>query len=201
MQNELGVTAITTGELARRLAGSYDLFASRNPWNSTNFVVVHDGFTLNDLYSCNWPNNSQPWPYGPSDGGSATNYNWDQGGAAASERAAARVGFAVLMLSAGTPLMMGGDEYLRTLRYNNNAYNVDSVGNWLSYTWTGDQSNFNSFVKGMIAFRKAHGALRPLNFYSTSQLLWWTPAGMSADTSYFTNSGNHIAAIMRSPIN
>jgi isoamylase len=34
-------------------------------------MAVHDGFTLNDLYSCNGPNNNQPWPYGPSDGGNA----------------------------------------------------------------------------------------------------------------------------------
>jgi hypothetical protein len=92
-----------------RFAGSSDLFGSRKSWNSTNFMVVHDGFTLNTT------NNNQPWPYGPSDGGSSKNYSWDQGGAAADRRAAARVGFALLMLSAGTPLMTGGDEYLRSL--------------------------------------------------------------------------------------
>jgi isoamylase len=193
-QNDLGVTTITTGLLTKRLAGSQDLFTNRNPWNSTNFLVVHDGFTLNDLYSCNGPNNSQPWPYGPSDGGSATNYSWDQGGAASDQRSAARVGFALLILSAGTPLMMGGDEYLRSLRCNNNAYNVDSVANWLNYSWNTDQSNFNNFARGMIAFRKAHAALRPLNFYSSAQLLWWTPAGTSADTNYFNNGSNHAIA-------
>ena len=54
-QNDLGVNTITTGQLATRFAGSSDLFGSRNPWNSTNFMVVHDGFTLSDLYSCNEP--------------------------------------------------------------------------------------------------------------------------------------------------
>ena len=52
------------------------------------------------------------------------------------------LGFALLMLSAGTPLMTGGDEYLRSLQCNNNPYNVDSVANWLNYKWTGDQTNF-----------------------------------------------------------
>ena len=193
-QNDLGVNTITTGQLATRFAGSSDLFGSRNPWNSTNFVVVHDGFTLSDLYSCNEPNNNQAWPYGPSDGGNPTNYSWDQGSGTADQRAAARVGFALLMLSAGTPLMMGGDEYLRSLHCNNNAYNVDSVGNWLNYSWTSDQSNFNAFVRGMIAFRKAHTALRPLNFYSSAQLAWWTPAGTTPDASYFNNGTNHAIA-------
>jgi glycogen operon protein len=99
-----------------------------------------------------------------------------------------------MMLSAGTPLMTGGDEYLRSLNCNNNAYNVDSVANWLNYTWTPDQSNFNTFVKGMIAFRKAHAALRPLNFYSSAQLAWWTPAGTTPDATYFNSGSNHAIA-------
>ena len=190
-QNDLGIATITTGQLAARLAGSSDLFGSRNPWNSTNLIVVHDGFTLDDLYSCNGPNNNQAWPYGPSDGGSSANYSWDQNGAAAAQRAAARVGFALLMLSAGTPLMTGGDEYLRSLRCNNNPYNDDSTANWLNYSWTSDQSNFNAFVQGMIAFRKAHAALRPLSFYSSAQLAWWTPAGYSSlYVAYNAWSGN-----------
>lgn len=193
-QNELGVTAVTTGQVATRIAGSSDLFGSRAPWNSTNFVVVHDGFTLDDVYSCDGPNNNQPWPYGPSDGGNSTNHSWDQGGSAADQRSAARVGFALLMLSAGTPLMMGGDEYLRSLHCNNNPYNVDSIANWLSYTWTSDQTNFNAFVCGMIAFRKAHAALRPANFYSTAQLSWWTPAGTTPDPNYFNDGSNHAIA-------
>ena len=192
-QNDLGVSTITTGQLATRFAGSSDLFGSRNPWNSTNFMVVHDGFTLNDLYSCNSPNNTQAWPYGPSNGGSTTNYSWDQG-TAADERAAERVGFAFMMLSAGTPLMTGGDEYLRSLRCNNNAYNVDSIANWLNYSWSSDQSNFKAFVQAMIAFRKAHAALRPLTFYSTAQLSWWTPAGTTADATYFNSGSNHAIA-------
>jgi isoamylase len=193
-QNDLGVASVSTGQLATRFSGSSDLFGSRNPWNSTNFMVVHDGFTLKDLYGCNGPNNNQPWPYGPSDGGSATNYSWDQGGAAAGQRAAARVGFAFMMLSAGTPLMTGGDEYLRSLQCNNNAYDVDSVADWLNYNWTSEQNYFNAFVRGMIAFRKAHAALRPVNFYSSAQLAWWTPAGTTPDAGYFNNGNNHAIA-------
>jgi len=193
-QNDLGVATVTTGSLATRFAGSSDLFGSRSPWNSINLMVVHDGFTLKDLYSCNGANNTQSWPYGPSDGGNQTNYSWDQGGAAADQRAAARVGFAFLMLNAGTPLMTGGDEYLRSLQCNNNPYNVDSIANWLNYSWTVDQSNFNAFAQGLIAFRKAHAALRPANFYSSAQLAWWTPSGAAADWTYFTNGTNHAIA-------
>ncbi|MGH1551416.1 hypothetical protein ACRAWF_02105 [Streptomyces sp. L7] len=43
------------GEVASRLGGSADLFAAQGelPTNSINFITCHDGFTLNDLVSCN----------------------------------------------------------------------------------------------------------------------------------------------------
>ncbi len=99
------------------------------------------------------------------------------------------------MLSAGTPLMTGGDEYLRSLNCNNNAYNVDSVANWLNYTWSSEQISFNAFVHGMLAFRKAHVALRPLAFLLQRAVeAWWTPAGTTPDAAYFNNGSNHAIA-------
>ena len=203
-QNEMGVVAITPSQLATRFAGSSDLYQNngRSPWNSVNFMVAHDGFTLKDLYSCNGSNNNQSWPYGPSDGGSTNNNSWDQGGAAADQRAAARVGLAFMMLNAGTPMITGGDEYLRSLNCNNNAYNVDSIANWLNYSWTSDQSNYNAYAKGLIAFRKAHPALRPVTWYSSAdnngngmaQMAWYTPAGTTPDSNYWGNSSNHDLA-------
>ena len=95
-QNKLGVGAVTPGTLATRFAGSSDLYGDdgRKPWNSVNFMVAHDGFTLNDLYVRNGKNNGQAWPYGPSDGGEDNNNSWDQGGVAVDQRKAARTGLA-----------------------------------------------------------------------------------------------------------
>jgi len=157
-------------------------------------MVAHDGFTLKDLYSCNGSNNSQAWPYGPSDGGSTNNISWDQGGGASDQRAAARVGLAFMMLDAGTPMMTGGDEFLRSLNCNNNPYNLDSIGNWLNYSWSTDQNNFNAYAKGMIAFRKAHPALRPVTWYTAAQLAWYTPAATTPDSTYWGSSSNHDIA-------
>jgi glycogen operon protein len=165
-------------------------------------MVAHDGFTLKDLYSCNSPNNSQPWPFGPSDGGSTSNNSWDQGGAPADQRRAARTGLAFLMLSAGTPMITGGDEHLRSLQCNNNPYDLDSRGNWLNYSFTGDQANFDNFVQRMIAFRKAHPALRPQTWYTGSdtngngmpQLQWYAPNGTVADQTYWNDPASHAIA-------
>jgi isoamylase len=206
-QNKLGADAITPSQLATRFAGSSDLYGDdgRKPYNSINFMVAHDGFTHADLYRYNGKNNSQTWPYGPSDGGEDNNNSWDQNLVAADQRKAARNGIAFMMLSAGTPMMTGGDEYLRSLNGNNNPYNLDSSANWLSYSgWTTDQTNFNTYAKRLIAFRKAHPALRPLNFYASSdtngnvmeQLRWLVPSpgNQQPDAAYWNNANNHAIA-------
>jgi isoamylase len=203
-QNKLGSATVTTGTLATRFAGSSDLYGDdgRAPWNSVNFLVAHDGFTLKDLYSCNGKNNNQAWPYGPSDGGEDNNNSWDQGSVASAQRQAARNGLALMMLSGGVPMMTGGDEMLRSLNCNNNPYNLDSSANWLNWSLNTDQTNFQAFAKGMVAFRKAHPALRPTNFYSNvdnngnvmEQLRWFRPDGTQADSTYFNDANNHSIA-------
>jgi isoamylase len=195
-QNQLGVASVTTGELATRFAGSSDLFQNngRKPWNSIDFIVAHDGFTLADLYRFNYKNNNQPFPAGPSDGGTDDNESWDQNGNPADQNKAVRTGFALLMLSAGVPMITGGDEFLRSLNGNNNPYNLDTTFNWLTYAVAADQSAFLEFARRMIAFRRNHPALRPADFYSPQQLLWFRPDGNAVDAAYFNNPDDHAIA-------
>ncbi|MGE4073184.1 MAG: glycogen-debranching protein [Lysobacterales bacterium] len=203
-QNQMGVESVTAGELASRFAGSSDLYGDdgRKPWHSVNFMVAHDGFTLRDLYAYNSKQNLQPWPFGPSDGGDDSNHSWDQAGIAADQRKAARTGLAFMMLSAGVPMITGGDEMLRTQFGNNNVYNLDSAANWLDWSLDANESNHRTYTSRLIAFRKAHPALRPLNFYSASdtngnvmeQLRWFKPDGGVADAAYFNNVNNHALA-------
>jgi glycogen operon protein len=195
-QNKLGVEAFTTGQLAMRLTGSADLFQGngRRPWNSINFVVAHDGFTLADLYRFNAKNNNQPYPAGPSDGGSDDNLSWDQGGNASDQRKAARNGVALLLLSAGTPMMTGGDEFLRSLNGNNNPYNLDTGFNWLNYDLSDQQKAFREYVSRLIDFRRHHPALRPTDFYTSAEVRWFRPDGTAADAEYFDNPDNHAIA-------
>ncbi|WP_242110568.1 glycogen debranching protein [Luteimonas aquatica] len=203
-QNKLGVETVTTGTLATRFAGSSDLYGDdgRRPWHSVNFMVAHDGFTLNDLYAYNDKQNGQPWPYGPSDGGEDHNNSWDQGGAPAAQRKAARTGLAFVLLSAGVPMLTGGDEALRTQFGNNNAYNLDSPANWLYWTRDAYEADFETFTRRLIAFRKAQPALRPAGFYSGAdsngnvmeQLRWFKPDGTQADGAYFDDANNHAIA-------
>jgi glycogen operon protein len=187
-QNELGVATVTPGALATRLAGSSDLFQpnGRKPWNSVNFVVCHDGFPLHDLYCYN----------------SAGDISWDQGGDSALQRQAARTGLAIVLLSAGVPMITGGDEMLRTQYGNDNAYNIDTVQNYLNYSNLTTCSNFFNFATKLMAFRTAHPALRPADFFTGAvspadglkDITWLSDSGQEADANYFNNANNHFLA-------
>jgi isoamylase len=156
-QNEAGATPITPASLATRIAGSSDLYAARAPAAGVTYLVSHDGFTLHDLYACSAPSNNQAWPYGPSSGGSTTNHAWDHGGDATAQRQATRTGLALELLSAGVPMIAGGDELAHGIACNNNPYNLDSVATWLD-TSTQTQILW-TFAQRLLAFRAAHASL------------------------------------------
>jgi len=202
-QNQLGVTDVTPGQLATRFAGSSDLYQDdgRRPASSIDFMVAHDGFTLRDLYSFDAKQNDQPWPFGPSDGGENNNVSWDQGGDAALQRQAARNGLAFVMLSAGVPMLTGGDEMYRTQFGNNNAYNVDSDRNWLDWADAGSNASFLAFARRLMIFRGAHPALRRTAFFTgdpgpggLKDITWLTDAGAEASGAYMGDPSKHFLA-------
>jgi glycogen operon protein len=187
--------------MATRFSGSEDLFGSRGrgPWNSINYIVCHDGLTLRDLHSYNQPNNTQPFPYGPSSAGRSAEDEmcWDHGGDASQQIQAVRTALAILALSAGTPMFAGGSEFYRTQYANNNPFNLDTVANWLDWTAAAQQSALTSFTRNLLRFRQTHQCLRPQRFFTgvdhngngLKDLTWYY------DTEdYFANPANHFLA-------
>ena len=200
--NRLDVETVTIRELARRLEGSGDLFGGRGPASSVNFVVAHDGFTLHDLFAYDTKQNEQAWPYGPSSGGADQNLSWSWGGDPVRQRAAARTAMALLALSAGVPMIVAGDEDLRSQRGNNNAYNLDSVASWLAPP-SATPSAFHVFVERLFAFRAAHRALRPARSWQAAldadgdgqpEVRWLRESGTPIDGAYFDASDRHFVA-------
>ena len=187
-QNQKGVAAVTPGWLSARVHGSSELYRpeGRTPAASVNFLVAHDGLTLADLYACNAKNNGQAWPFGPSDGGSGDNKSWDHNGSATAQRQAARTGLALLMLSQGVPMITGGDERLRSLRCNNNPYNLDSPATWLD--WSEPAPAFTQFTQRLLAFRRAHPALYAHAWIEPSQVSWRDAGGGVASGAYMDDA-------------
>lgn len=205
-QNKLGISGneVAPAALITLFAGSSDLFKSsdRRPYHGINYVVAHDGFTLRDLYSFLDKQNQQPFPFGPSAGGSDNNYSWDQGGDPARQRQAARTGLALLLVSAGVPMIGGGDEMYRTQFGNNNPFNLDNEKFYLDYSLQGQFPHFFVYAKRMIAFRRAHAALRRSEFLDgkdhngneLKDVTWLRDDGQEADGGYLDNPDNHFIA-------
>jgi isoamylase len=205
-QNKLEIAGqeVAPAELARHFAGSSDLFQAngRKPYHGVNYIVAHDGFTLRDLYTYQDKRNNQPFPLGPSPGGSDNNISWDSGGDPALQRQAARNGLALILLSAGVPMIVGGDEMYRTEYGNNNPFNLDNNKFYLEYANAKTFSPFLTYAKAIIAFRRAHPVLRRSEFYDgqdhngngLKDITFLRDDGREADAAYLDNTANHFIA-------
>ena len=115
---------IGLGEFATRFAGSSDLYGwdRRRPTSSVNLITVHDGFTLRDLVSYDGKHNEANGE--SNQDGSNDNRSWNCGaegptddpGIQALRERQSRAMLATLLLSAGIPMLLGGDEIGRTQR-------------------------------------------------------------------------------------
>ncbi|OJW22214.1 MAG: glycogen debranching enzyme GlgX [Planctomycetales bacterium 71-10] len=173
-----------TSDLATRLCGSDDLYAGRGPLHSINFISCHDGFTLWDLVSYNEKHNEANGE-GNRDGNDA-NFSWNCGvegptddpEVLAVRRRQARNLMATLLISQGVPMILGGDEFLRTQGGNNNAWCQDNAVSWVDWKFADANADFLRFVRKMIALRKAHPAFRRRTFFGAGgasgppEILW-----------------------------
>jgi len=177
----------TLGELALRLTGSGDIYSSdrRAPTASVNFVTAHDGFTLADLTSYNDKHNEANGEDGND--GESTNRSWNCGvegptddpAVEALRRRQRRNLIGTLLLSAGVPMILGGDELGRTQSGNNNAYCHDDELSWTH--WDDIDEDMVEFVRTVVALRANHPALRPRRYLHSDeggpQLVLYRPDG------------------------
>ncbi|WPP49818.1 glycogen debranching protein [Catalinimonas niigatensis] len=174
--------------LMRRLYGSDDLFSDALPYayhayQSINFITSHDGFTLYDLLSYNYKHNFANGEHNAD--GQNENYSWNCGVEGDKElpehvmklRIQQAKNFVVLlMLSNGTPMILAGDEFLRTQKGNNNPYNQDNETSWLNWEWMEKHHDFFEFFKNMITFRKDHPSLGRSRFWR-EDVYWFGTTG------------------------
>jgi isoamylase len=159
-------------DLGYRLSGSADLYGDdgRSAYNSVNFVTCHDGFTLWDLTSYNHKHNEANLEENRD--GTDDNHSWncgvegDTGDAAVNRlrRQLVKNHFCYLLFSLGTPMILGGDEFLRTQKGNNNAYCQDNELSWFDWEWARKNSDMTEFVRKAIAFNKDHTILHRRKF-------------------------------------
>ncbi len=155
-------------EFARRIHGSSDLFehSGRGPSSSINFITSHDGFTLKDTVSFNDRHNEAN-NENNSDG-HHSNFSFNHGVEGESDDPEIiamryrqmRNFLATLILSQGTPMILGGDEFGRSQDGNNNAYCQDNAINWFDWSAISEQGkSLQSFVSSVLALRRSFSLL------------------------------------------
>lgn len=68
------------------------------------------------------------------------------------------------MLSQGIPMLLSGDEALRSQHGNNNAYCQDNPTSWFDWALVEKNKDMLRFVTMMIAFRNRHPSLKRVRF-------------------------------------
>jgi isoamylase len=174
---------------ASRICGSSDLYqaSGKGPASSLNFVTSHDGFTLNDLVSYQQKHNHENGQFNHD--GTNANYSDNCGVEGPSQDPAVedmrlrmiKNFLLTLFISRGVPMLLGGDEFRRTQRGNNNAYCQDNEVSWFDWSLLEPHKEIHRFARGMIAFRRTHPVLRRETFYTDEDIKWFAPNGASPD--------------------
>lgn len=172
-------------DLATRLSGSTDLYwrdgGRRGPGASVNFVTAHDGFTMADLtmydHQHNIANlednrdgtsNNHSWNHGIEGSSGTSGMNLDIPDAEglvedleyARERSRRNL-MTTMLVSAGTPMIVAGDEFSRTQFGNNNAYCQDSPISWVDWELSKGQRHMLETTSYLLSLRRMHPVLRP----------------------------------------
>ncbi len=183
----------TLGELGYRLTGSSDLYEDdgRKPHASINFVIAHDGFTLNDLVSYNHKHNEANGE-GNRDGDNHNHsYNFgvegptDRPDIVRARERQKRNFLATLLLSQGVPMICHGDEMGRTQHGNNNAYAQDNEVSWVHWNLDDLGRELLEFTRRVARLRREHPTFRRRKFFrgreirgsDVRDLVWLSPDG------------------------
>ncbi|HTQ03046.1 MAG TPA: glycogen debranching protein GlgX [Polyangiaceae bacterium] len=177
------------GAFASRICGSSDLYGAsgKGPDGSINFVTCHDGFTLNDLVSYRAKHNEANGEndHDGTDANFSDNYGCEGETADfaidAVRRRQIKNFFLTLLISRGAPMLLGGDEFRRTQRGNNNAYCHDDDTSWYDWALLGRHGDVFEFVRTLIGFRVAHPVLSRERFYTDEEIHWFGPTGSLPD--------------------
>jgi isoamylase len=162
------------GHLATRVSGSSDLYLrdGRKPFHSINFIDSHDGFTLNDLVSYDKKHNEENGE-GNKDGATpdqSANYGvegpTEDPLIEAVRNRQVKNFLATLLLSLGTPMILGGDEFRRTQRGNNNPWCQNNEISWYDWRFLHTHADIHRFCRELIRFRMRHPAFLRPEFYN-----------------------------------
>ncbi|HEY4059553.1 MAG TPA: glycogen debranching protein GlgX, partial [Kofleriaceae bacterium] len=188
----------TLPELGTRVTGSSDLYQDdgRFPHASINFITAHDGFTLRDLVSYNEKHNEANGE--DSRDGESHNRSWNCGAEGDTQdenilrlrRRQQRNFLAMLFLSQGVPMLLGGDELGRTQRGNNNAYCQDNDTSWVD--WAHADKDLLQFTRSLAEIRRKHPTFRRRGWFQGRPIRPGKGNAALPDIEWFGLDGNEM---------
>ena len=165
LKNEIGF-----GEFVSRFCGSQDLFGNKSPDKSINYIIAHDGFTLNDLVLYNHKHNDANGEQNRD--GSNDNHSYNHGiegqtqdiAIIANRKKTMRNLLTSLILARGTPMITMGSEIWHSQNGNNNSYAQDNEINYID--WENIDFGLLEFTKKLIEIRKKYGCFASDTFFN-----------------------------------
>ncbi|MBR4748517.1 MAG: glycogen debranching enzyme [Abditibacteriota bacterium] len=144
-------------DMAKCIEGSRHIFPGGG---AVNFVTCHDGFTLYDLFTYTAKRNERNGEDNRDGSDHNLSCNMGHEGPADPETEARRrlravSALALLFLSRGTPMLLMGDEVLRTKEGNNNTYCQDNRLSRFPWDAPGGPRDLTGIVRWLTGFRKA----------------------------------------------
>lgn len=202
---------MTMQEMATRLCGSSDLFATdpgRGSTASVNYVACHDGFTTADLTMYKTKHNEANGENNRDGTNDNHSVNFGHEGPSGDQiivqqrqRATMNL-LGTLLLSLGTPMLLAGDEFGNSQNGNNNAYTQDNDTTWLDWDWlysteqTPELKQFN-LTSRLITLRKSRDLYNHEDFFTrlseigllkkSDRVHWYLPNGQMPNDADWTN--------------
>lgn len=183
------------GPFATRLSGSSDLYGDdRTPHHSINFVTSHDGFPLIDWASYEKKHNLANGEDNQDGDNHNLSLNHGHEGPTKDKKIdllrkrQAKNMYTSLLLSLGVPMVLGGDEFLRTQQGNNNAYCQDNEISWFDWELINKNAEMVRFATELIAFRKRHPSLHRPDFFTGKP----KADGTGPDIIWFGQNGKKV---------
>jgi isoamylase len=134
----------------RRVQGSPDLLPF-SPERSLNYLTAHDGLTMHDLTVVT----------------SDRHHSWDCGDALRLRQLENY--FTMLLLSAGAPMFVMGDEFARTQGGHDNPYNIDSELTWVDWDRLDAWPELHRHVQRLLQLRRSNPPSK-FRFYGTESV-------------------------------
>jgi len=123
-------------ELESAIQGSFRLWADR-PDQVINFISCHDNWVVWDKLRLSKPNATED-----------------------DVKDMMKIGYLLLLTAQGVPFIHGGDEFARTKYGNGNSYNAPDAVNEVDWSLRKKNQDLFTYVRDLIAFRKAHPVFR-----------------------------------------